>query len=90
MTEFKEKFEKVFEIAEIAKFTPKQIRSYEDSLKYYRDLKNSLDTAKEEGKEERNTEIILNAQKMGMKISDISKLTSLSEETINRILSKKI
>ncbi len=44
-------FEKVFEIAEIAKFTPKQIRSYEDSLKYYRDLKNSLDTAKEEGVE---------------------------------------
>ena len=43
-------FEKVFEAAEIAKFTPDQVRSYEDSLKYYRDLKNSLDTAKEEGK----------------------------------------
>ena len=25
------------------------LSSYEDSLKYYRDLKNSLDTAKEEG-----------------------------------------
>ena len=32
--------------------TPEQIRSYEDSLKYYRDLKNSLDTAKEEGYEQ--------------------------------------
>lgn len=42
-------FEKVFETAEIAKFTPEQVRSYEDSLKYYRDLKNSLDTAKYEG-----------------------------------------
>lgn len=42
-------FEKLFETAEIAKFTPAQVRSYEDSLKYYRDLKNSLDTAREEG-----------------------------------------
>lgn len=42
-------FEKVFETAEIARFTPDQVRSYEDSLKYYRDLKNSLDSAKEEG-----------------------------------------
>ncbi|MFN8436199.1 MAG: Rpn family recombination-promoting nuclease/putative transposase [Cytophagales bacterium] len=45
-------FDKLFETAEIAKFTPEQIRSYEDSLKYYRDLKNSLDTAKEEGYEQ--------------------------------------
>jgi len=43
-------FDKLFETAEIARFTPDQIRSYENSLKYYRDLKNSLDTAKEEGK----------------------------------------
>lgn len=42
-------FEKVFEVAEIAKFTKEESVSYEDSLKYYRDLKNSLDTAKEEG-----------------------------------------
>ncbi|TXK51556.1 Rpn family recombination-promoting nuclease/putative transposase [Pontibacter qinzhouensis] len=42
-------FEKLFETAEIARFTPDQVRSYEDSLKYYRDLKNSLDTAREEG-----------------------------------------
>lgn len=45
-------FEKVFETAEIAKFTPEQILSYEDSLKYYRDLKNSLDTARDEGEAE--------------------------------------
>ena len=45
-------FEKLFETAEIARFIPDQIRLYEDSLKYYRDLKNSLETAKEEGREE--------------------------------------
>ncbi|MCW5208369.1 Rpn family recombination-promoting nuclease/putative transposase [Desulfobulbus sp. US2] len=45
-------FEQLFTTAEIARFTPDQVRSYEKSLKYYRDLKNSLDTAFDEGKEE--------------------------------------
>ncbi len=44
-------FEKLFETSEIAKFTPDQVMFYEDSLKYYRDLKNVLDTAKDEGYE---------------------------------------
>ncbi|MGB0560901.1 MAG: Rpn family recombination-promoting nuclease/putative transposase [Spirulinaceae cyanobacterium] len=44
-----EVFEKLFEVAEIAKFNPAQVRSYEDSLKYYRDLQNSIDTARGEG-----------------------------------------
>ena len=35
------------EVAEIAKFTPVELKEYEDSLKTYRDLKNSLDTATE-------------------------------------------
>ncbi|CAA6809279.1 MAG: Unknown protein, partial [uncultured Aureispira sp.] len=42
-------FEKLFEIAEIAKFTPKEKEQYEESLKYYRDLKNVVDASKEEG-----------------------------------------
>ena len=42
-------FEKLFEVAEIAKFSPEEVQAYEDSLKSYRDLKNSLDTAFEEG-----------------------------------------
>lgn len=42
-------FEKLFKTAEIAKFTPDQVYSYESSLKYYRDLKSVLYTAKEEG-----------------------------------------
>ena len=49
-------FEKLFKSAEIAKFTPQMIGEYEDSLKYYRDMKNILDTAKEEGIEEGRAE----------------------------------
>ena len=45
-------FERVFEVAEIARFTKEESISYEDSLKYYRDLKNSLDTARDEGIEQ--------------------------------------
>jgi len=45
-------FDKVFETAEIAKFTPEQVRSYEESLNVFRDIKNSIETAKEEGLKE--------------------------------------
>ena len=41
-------FEKVFETAEIARFTTDQVRNYEESLNVFRDIKNSKDTAKEE------------------------------------------
>ncbi len=42
-------FEKLFKTAEIAKLNKSEYTAYQDSLKHYRDLKNSLDTAKEEG-----------------------------------------
>ncbi len=45
-------FSKLFEEAEIAKFTPTELKEYEDSLKAYRDIKNSLDTALEQGREQ--------------------------------------
>ena len=77
----KQIFEKLFETAEIARFTPDQIRSYEDSLKYYRDLKNSLDTAKVEGKIEIAKKMIAK----GYSISDIRELTGLPEQLINEL-----
>ena len=43
---------KQVEEAEIAKFTPQEQREYEASKMAYRDIKNSIDTAKREGKEE--------------------------------------
>ena len=45
-------FEHFFEQAQIAKLEPEDRNAYEDSLKYYRDLKNVIDTAKEESFEE--------------------------------------
>lgn len=42
-------FQKLFEAAEIAKFSPDEKNKYEESLKYYRDLKNVVDTSFDEG-----------------------------------------
>ena len=42
-------FDRHFEEAEIAKLTPQEMREYETSKMAYRDIKNSVDTAKREG-----------------------------------------
>jgi predicted transposase/invertase (TIGR01784 family) len=43
-------FIKLFDAAKVARFTPIERQAYEDSLKYYRDLKNVTDTARDEGR----------------------------------------
>ena len=94
-------FEQLFDTAEIARFTPDQVRSYEKSLKYYRDMKNSLDTAFDEGKEEGITEgrtegkkegrteekrqVVINGLQKGLDIKIIVDLTGLSVEAIEKI-----
>ena len=66
----------------IATFTPEEVREYEDSLKAYRDIKNSIDTARREGRVKERIAIARNLKSMGMSISDISKATGLQEEEI--------
>jgi len=45
-------FLKVFELAEIARYSVIEAEAYEESLKIYRDLKNVVDTAYDEGKDD--------------------------------------
>jgi len=45
-------FERVFQIAQYENLSRDEQHAYENSLKYYRDLKNSLDKAFEDGKQE--------------------------------------
>ena len=71
-------FEKAFEKA---KFTSEEFISYEDSLKYYRDLKNSLDTARDE----RTLEIAISLLKNGADNELISKSTGLSLNEIEKL-----
>ena len=70
-----------------------KLREYEDSLKAYRDIKNSLDTAKMEGRAEGRAEgeqskaidIAKKLKSMGLSIADIIKATGLSEDDIMKI-----
>ena len=82
-------FSKLFAAASVARFTPTELREYEDSLKAYRDIKNSLDTAKEEGREEgreqRNIEIAKKMLAAGMDIDIIINMTDLSKDEIEKI-----
>lgn len=45
-------FHRTFAIAQLSQFSPEERKAYEDSIKYYRDLKNSMDTARIEGLQE--------------------------------------
>jgi predicted transposase/invertase (TIGR01784 family) len=86
-------FQKLFDAAEIAKFTPDERTRYEGSLKYYRDLKNVIDTSYEEGKAEGKAdgkaegkaEIALQMKRKGMDSGFISDVTGLSVEEIERL-----
>ena len=78
-------FNRLFAEAEIAKFTRAELREYEDSLKAYRDIKNSLDSAEEKGERKKAIEIAKNLLEMGMPIDSIMKATGLSQEEIAKL-----
>ena len=82
-------FERLFEEAEIAKFTPQEMREYEASMKAYRDIKNSVDTAKREGiAEGMNLKALDIARKMladGVDINLIMKYSGLTQEQIEKL-----
>ncbi len=78
-------FKKLFEAAEIAKFTPDEKNKYEESLKYYRDLKNVVDTSFDEGKTEGKAEIARQMKSDGEPVEKIIRYTGLSKEEIEKI-----
>lgn len=81
-------FSRLFDAAAIARFTPIELREYEDSLKAYRDIKNSLDTAEAKGREEGiNIANLAIAKRMlsdGMDMELVMKYTGLTEKQIKK------
>lgn len=79
-------FKKLFEVAEIAGFTEKERKEYEESLKNYRDIKNVVDTARaegmEKGMEKRNIEIAKQMKKDNEPLDKIQRYTGLSKAEI--------
>ena len=73
----------------IAKFTPQEMREYEASKMAYRDIKNSIDTAKqkgiEEGMNQKALDIARNMLADGVDINLIMKYSGLTQEQIENL-----
>ena len=88
-------FKRLFETAEIARFSESEMRDYEESLKNLRDLGNVLNTAKEEGRKEgreegerkKSLEIARNLLQAGIAEDVIAATTGLSVEKIRNLKS---
>ena len=90
-------FDRLFEEAEIVKFTPQELREYEASKMAYRDIKNSVDTAKQEGLAEgmelgmekgmnqKALDIARNMLADGVDINLIMKYSGLTQEQIDKL-----
>ena len=94
-------FDRLFEEAEIAKFTPQEMREYETSKMAYRDIKNSVDTAKregiaegmekgmkegmEKGMNQKALEIAKNMLAMGLSAEQVAKATQLPLDIIKNL-----
>ena len=88
-------FRKVFEVAKISNFSPEEKTEYEESLKYYRDIKNVVDTSREEGIAEgieRGIEqgverVARNMLGSGFSVEIVMENTGLSREEIEKLRS---
>jgi len=86
-------FEKFFEVAKIAKFTPTEQDEYHESLKNYWDLNGVIDTArgdgwkggKEEGRKEEKIETARKMKNKGISIEDISEITGLTVHEVEKL-----
>ena len=71
-------FAKLFEQAEIARFSPEERRGYEDSVKAYRDINNAINTAKKDSVKE----VAKRMKAKGYSDKEISEMTNLSFDEI--------
>ncbi len=87
-------FKKLFAAAEIAKFSPKERKAYEKSLKYYRDMINVIDTAKQEsmkkGRKEGRKEGREEGRKEGREEGKIEERTEIAKNLIKSGVSVEI
>ena len=83
-------FKRLFEVAEIANFNREQLMQYEDSLKYYRDLKNSFDTIRDEGRDEgrelEKLELAARMKAKGYGLVEVMEITGLDKQTVENLL----
>src|SRR5574344_2178568 len=81
-------FDRLFKVAEIAQFTPVELKEYEDSLKTYRDLKNSLDTAEEKGRVKEKIATIQRLFASGASVDIIAIATGMTEADVKLLINE--
>ncbi len=75
-------FNEIFEILSQPEFERQFPEHYFREIKRIRDLKNSFDTAYEEGRAEKNLEIAKNLLKQGVDVAVIISATGLTKEQV--------
>jgi len=79
-------FEKLFKTAAYSALSKAERDKYEESLKYYNDLKNSLDTAFNDGKEEAQLELMPLLEEKEKIINEERKQKEEAQQTISKIV----
>ena len=78
-------FDRLFEQAEIAKYSPEERREYEVSVKNYWDYNSTMKTAASNASNERAKKIARRMKARGDSFEDIAEMTDLSVEEIERL-----
>ena len=82
---FGTEFQKLFDQAEIAKYSDAERRQYEVSQKEYWDYTSTLETAERKGEKKRAEEMARKMKARGDSAEEIAEMTDLSIEQIERL-----
>ena len=75
-------FEKLFQLAEIKRLTAKDMEAYRKSVLEYQGVRDAVDLAREEGREEEKVSIIQKCLQNNLPIEVIINITGISKEQI--------
>ncbi len=81
-------FKRLFEVAEIAKFTPAEREQYDESEKVYLDLRNVMDSKFRKGQRTEKREVVKKSWLEGLSSGLTSKLTDLSIKDVEKLYKK--
>ena len=82
-------FDMLFRLADISQLTPEEMEKYKKSITEYADVQDAMlyasEVAMEKGREEGIEKVVLNCLKIDMPIEEISKITDLTVEQIEKL-----
>jgi len=82
---WEEIFEKLFSEAEVAKLNPEEMKTYQESLKVYRDNQNAMDYAIKKAKNETQLKIARELKQLSLPVEQIMQATKLTWEEIEKL-----